>query len=485
MSIATEISRLQSAKAAIKTAIENKGVTVGTITLGSYAGKIDQIASGGVDISDADAVVGNVLSGKTFYATSGGRKTGTMLNNGSQNLVITNIADVLYINEGYHNGNGTAYIDSTENAKLISSNIKSGITILGVTGSTNVVDTTSGDAIAGDILATKKAWVDGLEVTGTMTNRGEVDTDITTKAQVVTIASGYHNGNGTVQISSTEQAKIIATNIKKDISILGVTGTLEGSGSADWTNYIAIRNGTKTTLGTSDIDLTTITNLRSAFRAITSLTSVNVSLNAISGNNCAEYLFQSCTSITTATINAPNANNDYILQYAFNLCTALTSAVINIPAYNGAWGVVSIFAGCTNLTTVTLNASSANNLNALRNIFSSATPTTITITGMYENASLWANIGTYNPVNQASLTNIVFECDIRANLSVNSCTNLTFASVVGLLGKLYDYSSGSAKTITFNRSFTGLSQGDYNTIAAAVTTANSRNWTVSGLTYSL
>lgn len=82
-----------------------------------------------------------------------------------------------------------------------------------------------GDAVAGDLLSGKTMVSGGTQITGTMPNRGEVDTDITTKAQVVTIASGYHNGSGTVQISATEQAKIVAGNIKKGISILGVTGT--------------------------------------------------------------------------------------------------------------------------------------------------------------------------------------------------------------------------------------------------------------------
>jgi surface protein len=44
MSIATEIERLQNAKASIKTAIENKGVEVGDGTIDTYASKIDQIS---------------------------------------------------------------------------------------------------------------------------------------------------------------------------------------------------------------------------------------------------------------------------------------------------------------------------------------------------------------------------------------------------------------------------------------------------------
>ena len=47
MSIANEITRLQNAKANIKTAIENKGVTVGDGTIDTYAEKIGEISGGG------------------------------------------------------------------------------------------------------------------------------------------------------------------------------------------------------------------------------------------------------------------------------------------------------------------------------------------------------------------------------------------------------------------------------------------------------
>ena len=46
MSIATEIARFQKAKTDIKSAIENKGVTVGNGTISTYASKINQITGG-------------------------------------------------------------------------------------------------------------------------------------------------------------------------------------------------------------------------------------------------------------------------------------------------------------------------------------------------------------------------------------------------------------------------------------------------------
>ena len=90
-------------------------------------------------------------------------------------------------------------------------------------------DTSDANAVAAEILATKTAYVNGNKITGEMPNRGGVAGTISTVAGTYAIQNGYHDGSGTVGIDSTEQAKIIAGNIKKDVTILGVTGTYEGS----------------------------------------------------------------------------------------------------------------------------------------------------------------------------------------------------------------------------------------------------------------
>lgn len=105
---------------------------------------------------------------------------------------------------------------------------KSGSVITGT--NTFDADTSDGTASADEILATKTAYVNGSKLTGSMTNNGGVTGTISTKAGQYTVPAGYHDGSGKVSINSTEQAKIIAGNIKDGVEILGVTGTYTGEG---------------------------------------------------------------------------------------------------------------------------------------------------------------------------------------------------------------------------------------------------------------
>ena len=93
------------------------------------------------DTRDATASIAEVLSGQTFYK-NGQKLTGTMPNRGAVTGVISTVAGIYTVPQGYHDGSGTVSIDSTEQSKIIASNIKSGVIILGVTG------TYTGEAIS-------------------------------------------------------------------------------------------------------------------------------------------------------------------------------------------------------------------------------------------------------------------------------------------------------------------------------------------------
>lgn len=92
-------------------------------------------------------------------------------------------------------------------------------------GTAKFYDTNEADAASGDILAGKKAYNASGEVSGGMANNGSTGGTISTKAGTVSIPEGYTSG-GSVKISDTEQAKIIAGNIKSGVTILGQAGGL-------------------------------------------------------------------------------------------------------------------------------------------------------------------------------------------------------------------------------------------------------------------
>ena len=169
-------------------------------TLDEIRGKLPALD----DASGAEPA--HVATGKTYWGlTSGqwGLKTGAMATQ-----VFS--PDSATVSAGYYQATTLTTVDPD----LATGNIRAGVTLFGVSGKTSVVDTSSGDATAGNILSGRKAWVDGVEVTGTMITQ-------TLSPDSATVSGGYYQAT----TLTTVDPDLATGNIKKDVNIFGMVGT--------------------------------------------------------------------------------------------------------------------------------------------------------------------------------------------------------------------------------------------------------------------
>ena len=125
--------------------------------------------SGDADVSSADIRLGK----KAYNGTT--LVTGTMPENVAVAETLT-AGEAYVIPQGYHDGTGKVTADS-------------------------LASQTDGTATAAQILSGKTAYVDGVKVTGSMTNNGAKTASLAAGASY-TIPVGYHDGTGKVTANS-------------------------------------------------------------------------------------------------------------------------------------------------------------------------------------------------------------------------------------------------------------------------------------------
>lgn len=237
----------------------------------------------------------------------------------------------------------------TKPATLAAGNIKSGVNIGGVTGTLSpakteqaktvdlamasgnqVVSPDSGKVLSG-VTITKPATLVASNIKKGVTIGGVAGSyapTFTTETKTVDLAMGSGNQviskssgkDGMTQVTVTKPSTMLPANIKKGVNIGGVVGTMEaGGGSSD--KLAKVVDGTITIL--TEKDLAGATRIRSySFRECSSLTRITIPDGVTSIGN---YAFESCSSLTSVII--PDGVTTLGI-YVFYNCSSLTSITI-------------------------------------------------------------------------------------------------------------------------------------------------------------
>ncbi|WP_238917267.1 phage tail protein [Clostridium sp. YIM B02555] len=127
----------------------------------------------------------------------------------------------------FSNDNDTGLVGTLDLSNLVSGNIKSGVSINGVSGKASVVDTADANAVAGQILNGQTAYINGNKVTGNMPNHSGADSPANSIAGTgagriyVRPQAGYYDGS---VASYVDDGNYNAANIVSGKSILGLWG---------------------------------------------------------------------------------------------------------------------------------------------------------------------------------------------------------------------------------------------------------------------
>ena len=273
--------------------------------------------------------------------------------------------------DGYNRVNVSA-VDASIDSDIVAGNIKSGVNILGVVGTYNggtpslqtksVNPTTSQQVVepdngydglsavtvgavtssidsniqAGNI----KSGVNILGVNGTYTGGGSnyQQKTVTPSAsqQVVSADSGY---DALSQVTVNGSSNLVAENIKKDVSIFGVTGILESGG--------VTLNPHPTSLAYAGSDNTNNSSHSDILPADGSWTTA-VDLTNLSASNGFRYVFYNNTTISSLDLRNWNFENITDARYSFNGCSNLVT-IQGTLRFDKCTTYTNMFTGCTSL----------------------------------------------------------------------------------------------------------------------------------------
>lgn len=351
----------------------------------------------------------------------------------------------------------TASIDNN----IVASNIVSGVSILGVNGSATVLNgetqSVSITSTAGNTFTPSSGKNAITSITVTPTNEART-VNPSTSSQSLTVNSGY-SGNGTITVNpvtSSIDANITAENIKKDVTILNVTGTYEGPGGG--TKYGVNVNALLGDVDSNGKLLSPTGSFQLNFNGVVSstdnytlkykfynnhtLTSVSFpNLTKLTGYEAASYCFSRCTNLTSISFpNLTTVDGYSTMSHMFEYCPATsvsfpslqtigTDSSISYKSYTCS----SLFQYSTNLTSVSFpNLTTASTERCFQYAFANGNNlTTVSFSKLATMGAYYVFDGAFR--DSKKLTDIYF----------NKLTTSTFSSIKNQFSSMFNSDTAS------------------------------------------
>ena len=475
----------------------------------------------------------NVVDAVTDEATTATKTTSKAITNKSSKVYVRPTIK----SEGWYKAQDgdtqtEIQIDEAEQAKIVAENIKKGVSILGVEGTldeqggklpdyegaTDVTPsleeqtlTTAGKSVNSDITvkAIEPVYDSGVNVVDAVTDEATTATKTTSKAitnksskvyvrPTIKSEGWYKAQDGDtqteIQIDEAEQAKIVAENIKKGVSILGVEGTLDeqGGGTAFSTITVYVGNAGESLsqrvgayLGVIDMSTLNIatnshdfrgfflgclatkivvptyanaTNMFALFSSCRLLKTIEnfENFNTSSVTDMGQ-MFYTCEALTNLDLSSFNTSSVTNMEQMFNWCKALTNLDLSSFNTSSVTNMQYMFANCKALTNLDLSSFNTSSVTDMGHMFYTCEALTNLDLSSFNTSSVTNMDAMFSFA--SNLENVIWGKNWGAGLEASTSPVLSFyftpkfthSSALDLINKLADHSStGGGRIVEFN-----------------------------------
>ena len=275
----------------------------------------------GTFTSDATAASSDILLNKTAYA-NGEKITGVIPSKDKQTFT-PSTEDQIISSGQYLSGVQTVLGDSN----LLPENIKTDVTIFGVTGiHAGVSELTEATVTNGDIKSGKIAYGNnGEKIIGNAFTLN-VESSITPDVKDHYLKPGFYNG-----ISIPGDTELVPGNIRKGVEIFGITGIYEGSGGSSSSEQVVFECDPEAS------EETIVSDWRGLIKTKMETTYADIGTYVYNAISAITYNRNNPYTISGISYRNENSSNSYGFYFTSPVSITSSTVLLNIRGFVSTW----------------------------------------------------------------------------------------------------------------------------------------------------